>query len=243
MWHFMWHFYFQTYDNKTPAVFQITSGLLLVSSLLRVSPDSRGSACGKMVKLFKLRVAVWGEAGVSVLTSHWSPAIILASDWPTLTRPSSSRNIHSAPAGPRPHRPAKHKESQINMPQASGLRSPLKSQESGIGRCMMQFWWWIDNRKCCKILRDSIHLNSWGIWNCNSRQLKINQDERGLIWDSRSITGTERAQQWSRLWALISAREAAGPLCINQTTNLWGSVLTRKGKKTIFLADTSINAL
>ena len=30
MWHFMWHFYFQTYDNKTPAVFQITSGLLLV---------------------------------------------------------------------------------------------------------------------------------------------------------------------------------------------------------------------
>ena len=123
-------FYFQTYDNKTPAVFQITSGLLLVSSLLRVSPDSRGSACGKMVKLFKLRVAVWGEAGVSVLTSHWSLANILASDWPTLTRPSSSRNIHSAPAGPRPHRPAKHKESQINMPQASGPLSSLKSLKS-----------------------------------------------------------------------------------------------------------------
>ena len=41
---------------------------------------------------------------------------------------SSSRNIHSAPAGPRPHRPAKHKESQINKPQASGPLSSIKSQ-------------------------------------------------------------------------------------------------------------------
>ena len=54
-------------------------------------------ACGKMVKLFKLRGAVRGEAGVSVLTSDWSLGHISASDWPTLTRLSSLVATSTAP--------------------------------------------------------------------------------------------------------------------------------------------------
>ena len=43
-----------------------------------------------------------------------------------------------------------------------------------------------------------------------------------------SITGTERVQLWSLLWAQIK-REGAGRWCISQTNSSWDSVLTRKG--------------
>ena len=193
-----------------------------------------------MVKLFKLRVAVWGEAGVTVLASHWSPAHILASDWPleTDTGLLSSRNIHSAPAGPRPHRPAKHKESQINKPRVS--LPILKSQGSGN----------VDNvlcssetkettrRRCCEILMDC-HL-TLGIGNCNLMQSGISQDSRGLIWDFPQYNWDRKGSTVES--TLCSDVRKKGSLVHQSDNQFVGFSPDKKRYVILFLADTN-NAL